>query len=266
MQEEWINAIVTYLPTLLTGLGIFLLGWLVAWVARELTRRIASRLGVDAVVERTGLAESLQQAQITREASDIIAQLFFWFIFLSFALIALETTGIETAVVLLQNLVTYLPRILGAIFVLIVGAWFSQLLGRLVQATTDRLRVEFNRQLGQIVRGLLLVMTVILAIEQLGFDVRFLTNTFTYLLAIAFAGLALTFGLGSRDVSRNILAGYYARDFFALGDRIEIEDREGVLEAIGTLNSVLQTKRGRYVIPNSWLIEKGALIQELDDE
>ncbi|MGB0387683.1 MAG: mechanosensitive ion channel family protein [Ardenticatenaceae bacterium] len=262
MQQEWINGVITYLPTLLTGLGIFVIGWLVAWVARELTRRIARRLGIDGVVERTGLAESLQQAQITREASDIIAQLFFWFIFLSFALIALETTGIETAVLLLQKLVVYLPRILAAIFVLIVGAWLSQLLGRLVQAATDRLGVEFNRQLGQILRGLLLVMTVILAIEQLGFDVGFLTNTFTYLLAITFAGLALTFGLGSRDVSRNILAGYYARDFFTLGDRIEIEGQEGVLDTMGTLNSALQTERGRYVIPNSWLIEKGALIQE----
>lgn len=262
MIAEWMTRFIDTLPTFLMALALLLVGSVVAWLVREGSRRLLSRLGVDALVERSGLTENLRQAQITRDVSDIIAQLLFWLIFLSFMLAALDMMGLQTAVVLLERLVAYFPQLLAAILVLIVGAWLSQMVGRLVQVTTSGLGVDFHRQLGQAVRGLLFVMAVIIAIEQLGFDVTFLTDTLTNLLTIILAGLALAFGLGAREIARNALAGYYARDSFHLGDRLAVHEIEGTLEAIGTLNSEVETTEGRLILPNSWLIEKGILIVE----
>lgn len=262
MMAEWMTRLLDTLPTFLAALALLFVGGGIAWLVREGSRRLLSRLGIDALVERSGLTESLQQAQITRNISDIIAQLLFWLIFLIFILAALEMMGLQTAVVLLERLVGYFPQLLAAILLLIVGAWLSQIAGRLVQVTTDRLGIDFHRQLGQTVRGLLLVMAVIIAIEQLGFDVTFLTDTLTNLLTIILAGLALAFGLGAREISRNALAGYYARELFKLGERLALGEIEGILEAIGTLNSELETGEGRLIVPNSWLIEKGVLIIE----
>lgn len=263
---ELINGVIGYLPTLLLALAILIGGWLLARLLGVLTRRLARRVGVDAAVERSGLADGLAQAQITRSASELIGLLIFWLVFLSFLPITLEKMGLSIAVAPLHALVGYLPRLLAAILVMIVGSLIAQTLGRGTQAAAVGMGVEFHQGIGQLVRGTLLVISVIIAVEQLGFDIKLLTDTFTNLLTIAIAGLALAFGLGGREVVRNVLAGYYAREMFSPGDRLLIDGAEGILEGIGTLNSEISLVKERLVIPNIQLTETSIRIIKREDD
>ena len=102
---------------------------------------------------------------------------------------------------------------------------------------------------------LLLVVTVILAVDQLGFNLTLLTETFTNLLTVVVAGLVLAFALGARGVTGNVLAGYYAREQFSLGEHVVVDDQEGTLEAIGTLNAEIAVGEDRIFIPNARMIE-----------
>ncbi len=54
-------------------------------------------------------------------------------------------------------------------------------------------------------------------------------------------------------MARSVLAGYYARETYELGGRVVIEEVEGTLEAIGTLNAEVSVGEDRLVIPNSRL-------------
>ena len=83
--------VVAYLPTVLLALVILAVGWALARLLAALARRLARGVGLDGVVERSGLAESLAQAKITRSASDLVALLIFWLVFLASLLLALET-------------------------------------------------------------------------------------------------------------------------------------------------------------------------------
>jgi small-conductance mechanosensitive channel len=155
----------------------------------------------------------------------------------------------------LQGLIGFLPHLLAAALVLIVGSFLAQFLGRVSQATAAGMGIEFHQSLGQLVQVLLLVVTVILAVDQLGFNLTLLTETLTNLLTVVVAGLVLTFALGARGVAGNILAGYYAREQFSLGERVVIDDQEGTLEAIGPLNVEVAVGEDRIFIPNARMIE-----------
>ena len=246
---------IIHVPTLLTALLILLIGWAFGKLLAALTRRLAHRIGLDNVVERTGLAQGLAQAKITRPPSELVAALIFWLVFLSSLLMSLEKLGWTAAVLPLQGFIAYLPHLLAAILVLIAGAWLAQALGRLTQATVAGMGVEFHEGIGRVVRGLLLVVTAVLAVEQLGVNITFLTDALTNLLTIIVAGLALAFGLGGRDVTRNVLAGYYAHDHFALGDVLVVDGEVGTLEGIGTVNTQISIGEEILVIPNTRLIE-----------
>ena len=245
--------VIAYLPTVLLALVILLVGWALARLLAALARRLARRLGLDDAVERGGLAEGLAQAKITRPASDLFALLIFWLVFLATLLLALETLGWTLAILPLQNLISYLPRVLAAILILVVGAWLAQALGKLAQAAVASMGVEFHEGIGRGVRGLLLVVITVLAVEQLGLNLTFLTDALTNLLTIVVAGLALAFGLGGRDVVRNVLAGYYARDQFALGEGLVVDGEVGTLESIGTVNTQIAIGEEILVVPNSSL-------------
>jgi small-conductance mechanosensitive channel len=77
----------------------------------------------------------------------------------------------------------------------------------------------------------------------------------TNLVTLMVGGLALAFGLGGRDVARNVLAGFYAREQFATGDTLLIDGEEGTLEGIGTLNTEIHVDEVRLIVPNTRLTE-----------
>lgn len=262
MTNEWIDPILAYLPSLLLALGLFIVGWLAARFLRKLVSQTATRFKFDDFVKRTGLMDNFPEGDIEYSPSNLIAQLCFWMIFLGFATLAFEAMQIEIIVLLLKQMVAYIPLLFAAILILIVGSWVAQLLGKFVDVTTASMGVDFHRQLGQIVKGLSMVMVGIIAIEQLGFDVTLLNELFKSMLLIAITALGLAFGLGARHVARNTLAGYYVRDLYSPGDELRIDGQSGTLEAIGSLNSEIETEHGSLVVPNSRLIEKSVLIQK----
>jgi len=70
------------------------------------------------------------------------------------------------------------------------------------------------------------------------------------LLAGVALGFGLSFGLGSKDVTRNILAGFYARQIFRVGERVEIEGVEGILKSITPTMTVLEKDGETVAVSN----------------
>lgn len=250
----------TIVPKVIMAILILLVGHFLSKFFGGLFKRLGERVGLDKMVERTGLAEGLKQANIKTTASGMLGQFIYWLIFLNFLVLALESLGIAAAVDQLNLLIAYLPRLLAALFVFLAGALVAQFLGRATQAAVASMGIEFHQAVGGAVRGLILMMTIIISIQRLGVDVTILQESFITMLAIVLAGLALAFGLGGRDVARNVLAGYYARDVFKIGDTLSVSGEQGVLIAIGTLNSELELPHGRLVLPNTRLTDDTILI------
>ena len=161
-----VAGVIGYLPTVVAAIIILVLGWSLARLIAALARRLAYRIGLDDFVARTDLAKGLQQAGITRSASDLVGLLVYWLVLLSFVLMFLENLGFAEAVLPLQGVIAYLPRLLAALLILIAGAVLAQFAGKATQATTASMGVEFHKGLGKAVHGGLLVITVIVVIDQ----------------------------------------------------------------------------------------------------
>lgn len=75
----------------------------------------------------------------------------------------------------------------------------------------------------------------------------------------ALSGLALAFGLsvglGTRDITRNVLAGFYARTTFSAGDALEIRGQRGVLKAITATHTIIEQDTGLWSVANSAFLE-----------
>lgn len=252
---------IAYLPRLVTTILILLLGWLIARVVSSIVRQIAERLRLDSLLQRTGITAGLQRAQIDRSGPELLAIFLYWIIFLNFLLIGLENMGLEAAVEPLRNLIAFLPRLLASLVTLTAGVLLAQFLGRATQAAMAGMGVEFNQEIGQGVNALLVIMVVIVVLEQIGIDASIMSNIVINVLTIVVAGLALAFGLGGRDVARNVLAGYYAREQFNTGETLVIDGEEGVLEAIGTLNAEIRLAGERLVVPNVQLTETAVRVR-----
>lgn len=255
------NAI-DYVPRLITALIILLAGWLLAKFVATVVQRLGEKVRLEDLLLRTGIKAGLEKAQINRSGTQLLGMLLYWIIFLNFILIALESMGLDAAVTPLRSLIAFLPRLLAALATLTAGVLLAQFLGKAAQAAMSSMGVEFHQEVGQGVNVLLIIMIVIVVLEQLGINASIMTNIFTNVITLAVAGLALAFGLGGRDVARSVLAGYYAREQFALGDRVNIDGEEGTLEAIGPLNAEIRLGSERLIVPNTVLTETAVRIKD----
>lgn len=258
--------VLSFVPKLIVSILILILGHFLSKFFGRLVKQVAERVGLDKMVERSGLAGGLKQANIQNTASGLLGQFVYWLIFLNFLVMALEYLGIAAAVEQLRTLIAYLPLLLSALFVFLAGALVAQFLGRASQAAVASMGIEFHQAIGGAVRGLVLIMAVIISIQRLGVDVTILQESFITLLAIIMAGLALAFGLGGRDVARNVLAGYYARDVYRIGENLTIDGQRGVLIGIGPLNSEIELSTGRLVVPNTRLTDHTVLVEPADGD
>lgn len=253
---------IEFIPKLLTALLILLLGWLVARIIAAVVRRILIRIDFDGIIDRTGIGEGLKKSEIKQTGTEIVSLLIYWIILLNFGLLALESLGFTAAIEPVRALIGLLPRLLLALVTLIIGLLIAQFLGRAAQAALASMGVDLHEQVGSLVTILLIVMVIIVVLEQLGIDASIMSGVFINVLTIIVAGIALAFALGGRDLARNVLAGYYAREQFHLGDRLVFEGDEGTLEGIGVLNSEIRVGSDLVVLPNARLMEEVIRIRE----
>ena len=202
------------------------------------------------------ITDALARAGITKSPSHLVGRTIYWLLLLTFLMVAVESLGLTPAAMALRALVAYLPRVLGAAIVLISGALIGQFLGRGAQALAAGSGVEFHAALGRAVQYIVLAMAAILAADQLGLNTTLLNNVLGNLLTVAGAALALAFALGSREAVRNLLAGFYAKDLFEIGQTVEVDGYRGTLEAIGPLKAVIAAAEGHVTVPNSVLMDR----------
>lgn len=257
--EAWsalVSRAVSYAPTILATLALLLFGILVSWLLSALARRASRRLGLDRQIEESGLRDSLTRVGLSEPTSVIIGKLIFWLVLLCFLVLALGNLGLDLSELPIQAFLAYVPRLIGAVILLLVGLLLAALLGRGTDAGLARAGVTPHERLGAIVRWILIALTVIATVDHLGFDIGLVTDTFSNLITIVAAGLALAFAWGGREVARNVLAAYYVKENFRLGDTVVVDGHEGRLEEVGSLNSRLVTPRGSVSVPNSRLVEQ----------
>lgn len=120
----------------------------------------------------------------------------------------------------------------------------------------ERSGIEFASSLGGMVSGLLLLVLGIMAVSQLQIDTEIIRVVTASILAGMALAFGLTFGLGSRDVTRNILAGFYARKTFTIGEDLEVKGERGELKGITPTQTLLQQGDRIVAVANSVFLEE----------
>jgi small-conductance mechanosensitive channel len=247
--------IVNFIPNLVNGLIILLVGYLIAMLVRWIVGASLRRLHFDPLVERTGITGSLRGLGIKVPLSQIIAQTLYALLLLSFFITATRLMALEAVARLLEQLLGFLPNMIAALIIFLLGGVAAQFVGNLVSASAATAGINGAQRLGRIVQYLLSVFVVVLALGELGVDTAILVTTLTILIAAFGLAIGLALGLGARGVVAHILAGYYIRQRFGVGQPIAIAEVSGAVSSVGGVNTVVTTAAGDIVIPNTQLIE-----------
>ncbi len=250
------HTVTAAVPRVLTGIVVFVVLVGVAKIVEVVLRAILVRLRFDAVLEQAGIDKSLHRLGIRQSLDLLLPRLAYFLLLFLFARTAADALGLSAISEAIASMFAYLPSVVAAILLVVVGSSVSQFVGRAVTQAAEESGIEFARQLGSLVSGLILFVVCVMAIAQLRFDtdmVRIVTICTLLALAIAFG---LSVGLGSRDITRNVLAGFYARKIVRPGDPIEVRGHRGVLRAVTATQTLIDKDDGVVLVANSVFLDE----------
>ena len=146
---------------------------------------------------------------------------------------------------------------LGAALVLLAGVLLAQLVSGLVRGAAEGVGLEYAHGLGRIAQGLVIIISISVAIGQLEVKTDLLNNVIAIVLISIGLAAALALGLGSREIAGQILAGIYVRELYQVGQQVKVGDVEGQIEEIGTVKTLLLTEEGELVsVSNRTLLDQ----------
>jgi len=257
--------ITAFIPNLLGMLVILVVGYLISRGLQKLATLILRRVGFDRLSSRVGLHTTLEQAGVHATSSEILGRLVFWLFMLTFLISAAETLGLRNLSQTIDAFVRYLPNVIGAAVIFIVGMTLAHFVRDLVRSGAEGLGVDYAKGLSSLAYGALLVVAGSLAVGQLQIETALFNHVVEIILIATGAALALALGLGTRDIAKHIVAGSYIRELYKPGISLSVGEDNGTLQDVGTVITRIKTLEGRMIyIPNSHLIE--AVVHERENQ
>ena len=147
----------------------------------------------------------------------------------------------------------YLPSLIMAIFVLIVGWWF---IGRIGKAASLGMS-KMDESLRSFIRSMItIVLKVLLLISVAG---MIGIQTTSFIAIIGAAGLAV--GLALQGTLGNFAGGVLILMFkpYKIGDVIEAQGKTGAVKEIQIFNTILNTPKGETIILPNGAVSNGTI-------
>lgn len=200
--------IAVFFPKFLAALVLFLLGWALARLARAGVERLMHLTHFGRLAEKSGIEALAKSGGLNVSLAGVIGAVVYWLLLLAFAVSIANSLGLPGLADLLKRVVLYLPNVLVAVLILVLGTLLARLINRVIFAWLNGIKAPGALTMSTGVEYAIQVFAFFLALVQLDIGTQLIIMAF----AIAFGGLvlalALAFGLGGREWAADKLAAW----------------------------------------------------------
>ncbi|WP_299881222.1 mechanosensitive ion channel domain-containing protein [uncultured Cocleimonas sp.] len=253
LHSQWAE-LIAFLPNLLGAALILLFGLIIAFILKKIGSSLFRKMGIDRVSRNAGVSDVMQDAGLAKRPSILAGKIIFWLVLFVFLVPAANTLGLTELVNLFKGVISFLPKIITALVIIIFGMMFAQFLRRSIIEKPSTIGSDSAKSLGNLIYGIMVTVIVLVALEQLDIETKLLHSIIKIVVTGVMLALAFSVGLGAKEVAHNLLSGIYAREHFKPGEQIEIDEVKGNIQEVSTLNTIIAVSDNETVsIPNSTL-------------
>lgn len=266
LQETFLSLLdqlVVGFSKLIGAVALLLVGWVIARLISRLVGKILGRIGLDRLSERLNQIPSLEKANLKIDLISIIKKFLYWLILLVFIISAADIMHLSMVSEKLNELIDYLPQVFMALLILGGGFYLADQVRQLVGNAAKSMGISAWKGLSGLIFYLLLIFIVIAALERLEF---FPTEIITDNLSIILGGILLAFAIGygyaARPILSSLLASYYSRGNFEVGQEIELDGHRGVIVKMTNVSVTLDNGDRQLIIPLSRLVSGEVILHQ----
>jgi len=201
--DQSMAQILTKLASLLPGTVALLvavgISIVVAWILGNTVRRVLVGMQFDERIVRWGFP-SVAEGSPVKSPTLLVSWTIAFLVIIAGLLIGIAAFDAEWTSRFVDTIAAYVPKILGAALVLVVGTVIARFLSRSVLIGAVNMNFEYGRLLSVGVKWLVIVLAVAMALEHLRIGSGIVELAFGILFGGIVLALALAVGLGSKDL------------------------------------------------------------------
>ncbi|KND48602.1 MAG: Small-conductance mechanosensitive ion channel-like protein [Parcubacteria bacterium C7867-005] len=204
-QDLWYG-VINFVPNLVVAIIIVVLGWLIGALFGRAIWQVFRSLRVDEALRRAGFETFLRRGGLNLDSGAFIGGLVKWFVILVFLMASFEVLGLDQVNLFLKDVViAYLPRVIVAALILLVGGVIGDITDRVVVTAAKTAEVRSAHFSGTVAKWAIWIVALLAALSQLGIAAAFSQTLFTGVVIAISLALGLSFGLGGQEAAGKFL-------------------------------------------------------------
>lgn len=248
------SALIDVLTKGLVGFLLLVLYITFSWVLLKLVvllfKKILRFLHIEKLQEVFDKNELFGKLSVELRLEKIIVTFVKVFIVLLLVVVGAELFGLEIVSREVSNFVSYMPRLFIALAMLVAGVYFASWLKKTVIGVLKAIDFSGARFVGALVFYLIFIFVGITALNQAGINTDVITSNISIVIGAIMLMVALSLGMGSKDMVARLLNSFYARKNIEIGRKIRINNElEGHVVAIDNVYLCLLVDGKKNFIP-----------------
>ncbi|MBG9390535.1 mechanosensitive ion channel family protein [Caenimonas aquaedulcis] len=198
------------IPKVLGFAVILVVGWFVSSLVAKGVAALLRAVKFEDLARRAGLADFVSRMGTNTDSSGMIALVVKWFIRLIALVVAFDALGLPAVSDVLRQLLLWLPNVIVALVVLVIGGLAAKALGNVVRGAASEGGLGNAELLAKVAATMVWAFAIVVAVNQIGIATTLVNTLFmAFVGAIALAA-GLAFGLGGKDTAGEIVRKWYA--------------------------------------------------------
>lgn len=219
---EWSDAMFTSLaaamallfsaiPKIIGFALILIAGWFIASLIEKGLASILRTIKFNELAERAGLADFIRKMGMNTDAAGMIGLVVKWFVRLIALVVAFDALGLPAVSEVLRQLLLWLPNVIVALVVLVIGGLAARALSNVVRGAATKAGLTNADFLAKVASVVVWAFAVVVAVNQLGIATALVNTLFMAIVGAVALAIGLAFGLGGRDTAAKIVSTWYAK-------------------------------------------------------
>jgi hypothetical protein len=191
-----------FIPNLIVALVIVLIGWAVGEIVYKAIAKFMGVIKFDDALKRAGFENLVRKAGLNLNSGKFIGKLVQYFIMIAFLIAAFNVLHLEQVTAFLQQIVLgYLPQLIIAVLILLVGSVVGDVMARVVMASSRTAGITSANLLGTVTKWGIWIFAILVALSQMGIAGAFIQTIFTGFVVAVSLAIGLSFGLGGQGAA-----------------------------------------------------------------
>jgi small-conductance mechanosensitive channel len=235
---EWSDAMFTSLaaamallfsaiPKILGFLLIIVVGWFVASLIERGLAALLRSIKFNELSERAGLSDFIRRMGMNTDAAGMIGLVVKWFVRLIALVVAFDALGLPAVSEVLRQLLLWLPNVVVALVVLVIGGLAARALSNVVRGAASEADLSNADFLAKTASIVVWAFAIVVAVNQLGIATELVNTLFMAIVGALALSLGLAFGLGGRDTAAEIVRKWYGKAQDRSGDMKQLAENMG---------------------------------------